>query len=123
MAFGDLLLAPVEIGFSWIDYASLTLLLLAHTIGGLIAGVLSPSSPGFNGALTAVFSASVRFVRFIVLSFSVLTPLPVDRENAALLIANAIFFSTFFLFTVLAGYLGGRLGGRLQNRRLHQTAA
>ena len=92
--------------------------LLAHALGGFVAGRLIGSSLGMNGVLTAVVCATVAGGKTLVGVLSiVLSPDPDAvpfSEQAGFFFALAGLFVVYLPFTIVAGYLGGRLGGRLQ---------
>ncbi len=105
----------------------LSALLAACLLGGVVAGGLSPSAPGANGATTAAFGAfaGISWLLLAVLPFSSLHGLvrkPVTRSvEAGTLAFWAVVSLTYYLLALLSGYLGGTLGGRL--RRPSESAA
>jgi hypothetical protein len=100
----------------------LSALLAACLLGGVVAGRLSPSAPGANGATAAAFGslAGISWLLLAVLPFSSLPAMvsfvnPVTRSvEVGTLAFWAVAPLTFYLLALLAGYLGGTLGGRLR---------
>ena len=84
-------------------------LMLAHFLGGLVAGRMVSSSPGVKGALTVVLTAAFGVVWFLIPVLPVVIGPSVDpqtrSENGGLV---------FVWIILLTGYLGGRFGGRLR---------
>jgi hypothetical protein len=93
-------------------------LVLAHFLGGLVAGRMNSSSPGLKGALTVVLTAVSGVVWFLIPVLPVIIgPLAdpqIRSEDAGLYFVWAINFAVVFPIILLAGYLGGKLGGRLR---------
>jgi hypothetical protein len=88
---------------------------LAHFLGGLIAGRITSSSPGLNGALTAVLAALVKIVKLLALYATIVgSPTGMDSENGGPFFLHVMAFVLFFPLTIILGYLGGSLGGRLR---------
>ena len=87
---------------------------LLALLGGAVAGRLSLSAPGANGATAAAFGAlaGISWLLLAVLPFSTLPPtVSVEADTLAFW---AVVSLAFYLLALLAGYLGGRLGGRLR---------
>ena len=93
-------------------------LMLAHFLGGLVAGRMVSSSPGLKGALTVVLTAAFGVVWFLIPVLPVVIGPSVDpqtrSENGGLVFVWAILFAVVFPIILLTGYLGGRFGGRLR---------
>ena len=90
-------------------------LVLAHFLGGLVAGRMTSSSPGLKGAMTAVLAALVKIVKLLALYATIVeSPIGMDSENGGLYFLHVMAFVLFFPLTIMLGYLGGRLGGRLR---------
>lgn len=87
--------------------------LLAPFLGGLLAGRLSASRPGFDGILTAALSAIVGLATYWNIAYSAFTS--PEYEDTGLLFLHIFVRVVFFPFTALAAYLGGRTGGRLRD--------
>jgi hypothetical protein len=100
--------------------AGVLTLSLAHFLGGFVAGRMAATSPGLNGALTAVLNTLLGVVAYsAALMLSLLgSPYPIEwgtffgSENLGPLFFWAMRVAVVFPITLLAGYLGGRLGGR-----------
>ncbi len=104
--------------------------LLAHFLGGVVAGRVAFSSPGLNGALTAVLSPIFGTLVFLTTTMLALLSDPaVDwnvvfgPENLGLVSFWVMAFAVIFPFNLLLSYLGGRLGGRLRDRADSRSAA
>lgn len=118
-------LAPVwlhQLALDVVDPFSPTTLifwLTAHFLGGIVAGVLSPLSPGFNGALSTFLAAFVGAARFLVAVLPNVAG-PVDAytrsENLGLLAFWAVVFAGFSSLALLGGFFGGRTGVVLRRR-------
>ena len=101
----------------------LSALLAACLLGGVVAGTLSPSAPGANGATAAAFGALagsswrlLAVLPFFALPSMVSFVNPVTRDvEAGTLAFWAIASMAYYLLALLAGYLGGRLGDRLRH--------
>lgn len=108
----------------------LSALLAACLLGGVVAGRLSPSAPGTNGATVAVFGAfaGISWLLLAVLPFSAIPSMvslvnPVTRSvEIGTLAFWAIASLAFYLLALLAGYLGGRLGDRLRRHAESETS-
>jgi len=127
------------IPFGVIPPALATGLLLAHFLGGAVAGRMSSGSPGQSGALSAplsVFLGIVGYVAFVGAEFllmfgpSEFVSLFVGRDSLREVLTDEEMIGFYVLMLVLAiyipfaalvGYVGGRLGGRLRRRSTPQT--
>ena len=102
--------------------------LLAHLLGGVVAGRMAFTSPGLNGALTAVLSPIFGTVGLLATTVPALLSDPrvewsvvFGSENMGLVFFRVMAFVVIFPFNLLLSYLGGRLGGR--NRASSRSAA
>jgi hypothetical protein len=93
-------------------------LILAHFLGGLVAGRMTSSSPGLKGALTVVLTAVFGVIWFLIpvlpVVIGTLADPQIRSEDEGLYFVWVIIFAVVFPIILLAGYLGGKLGGRFR---------
>ena len=117
----------VPTGLAWYVFCdvqpvdSSVLLFLAFFLGNLVVGVVAPSSPGLNGAVSAVGVVALAFAWLLATVLpGLLRPIssPGDvytrTENLQMFLIYAVALCFVLPFAALAGFLGGRLGRRLR---------
>lgn len=91
-------------------------LLIAHSLGGALAGRMAWDSPGLNGALSTVLAAFAGVARFLYAALPTIlgsdTEAFARSEDMGLHLFAVASFVVFFPLTLSMAYFGGLLGGR-----------
>ena len=113
-------------------------MLLAHFLGGAVAGRMSSTAPSQSGALSAPLSVLLGIVGYVVfvgtelllmfdpstfgsqLGGDSLREVLTDEEMIGFYVLMLV-LAIYIPFAALVGYVGGRLGGRLRRRSTPQT--